>query len=143
MAMITLCAFAAQAQDKAAITITGEAPREAKTVYAFYNIQNERDSAAVTDGKFTLSVSKPINTFVTLTTNGKDPVIVVADGNPLHVNLTNGTIVGSSLNQEFLNNQKSSWRPKSPFKTCQRNMPSWQETPPHRPRHSCEPSCHR
>ena len=115
MAMITLCAFAAQAQDKAAITITGEAPREAKTVYAFYNIQNERDSAAVTDGKFTLSVSKPINTFVTLTTNGKDPVIVVADGNPLHVNLTNGTIVGSSLNQEFLNNQKKLLEAQKPL----------------------------
>ena len=103
MAMTALCAFAAQAQDNVAFTITGEAPLETKTVYAIYNNNaSGMDSVAVTDGKFTLNISKPANTFVTMATPTKEDITVVADGQPIHVNLTNGTIVASSLNQKFL-----------------------------------------
>lgn len=107
MVMMTLCAFAAQAQENVAITITGEVPQDTKTVYVFYdNNSRGRDSVAVAGGKFTLNCSKPTNTFVTFTTNGDDDITVVADGNPIHVDLTNGTIIASSLNQKFLNIQK-------------------------------------
>ena len=107
MAALALCALCAWAQDNAAFTITGEAPLDAKMVYAIYdNARNQVDSAAVTAGKFTLKGEKPANTFVTVTAGGEKSVTVVADGQPIHVNLTNGTIVASSLNQKFLNVQK-------------------------------------
>ena len=103
MAALALCALCAWAQDNAAFTITGEAPQDAKMVYAIYNnTHNQMDSVAVTGGKFTLKGEKPANTFVTVTTGDNDAITVVADGQPIHVNLTNGTIVASSLNQKFL-----------------------------------------
>ena len=90
MAALALCALSAWAQDNAAFTITGEAPLDAKMVYAIYNnARNQVDSAAVTAGKFTLKGEKPANTFVTVTTGDNDAITVVADGQPIHVNLTN------------------------------------------------------
>ena len=103
MAALALCALSAWAQDNAAFTITGEAPQDAKMVYAIYNnTHNQMDSVAVTGGKFTLKGEKPANTFVTVTTDDNNAITVVADGQPIHVNLTNGTIIASSLNQKFL-----------------------------------------
>ncbi len=103
MAALALCALCAWAQDNAAFTITGEAPQDAKMVYAIYNnTHNQMDSVAVTGGKFTLKGEKPANTFVTVTTGDNNAITVVADGQPIHVNLTNGTIIASSLNQKFL-----------------------------------------
>ena len=107
MVMMVYCAIAIQAQNNVTITITGEVPQDKKAVYVFYDDNwGVRDSAIVSNDKFTLKTNKPANTFITVTTNGHDAITVVADGNPIHVNLVNGTIIASTLNQKFLNIQK-------------------------------------
>lgn len=115
MAMLALCAIGVQAQDNVAITITGEAPQDTKTVYVCCNNWRQRDSTTVTNGQFTYKTDKPANTFITVTTNGKDDITVVADGDPIHVNLASGTIIASSLNQKFLNIQKEIAQTQAPL----------------------------
>lgn len=117
LAMLALCVIAAQAQPKATtITITGEAPQDVKNIYVFYDDNwSLKDSTAVNNGKFTLKVNKPANTFIAVTTNGYDAITVVADGDPIHVNLVNGSIIASSLNQKFLGIQNELKKQEQPL----------------------------
>lgn len=105
-ALAIFMATAMQAQD-AEYVITGTAPATVQWVYYIENAQfNRIDSVATKEGKFQISGTKPLNTFISVTTDGQDAVTIINDRTPVTMNLSNANVTGSAQNVQFANLQK-------------------------------------
>jgi hypothetical protein len=105
-AAVALMATAMQAQN-AEYVITGTAPANAKMVYYYDNGQYRKtDSATVSNGKFQLNGTKPLNTFITVATDASHSITVINDRTPITVNLNNQSVTGSAQNVQFVALQK-------------------------------------
>lgn len=81
--------------------ITGIVPDTIKKVYLYVSGQREAtDSAAVSNGKFTMNGSQPLNEIMVVDINNKG-VSFFNDGTPIEINLTNRTLSGSELNKKL------------------------------------------
>ena len=105
-AAVALMATAMQAQN-AEYVITGTVPANAKMVYYYDNGQfRKTDSATVSNGKFQLNGTKPLNTFITVATDASHSITVINDRTPITVNLNNQSVTGSAQNVQFVALQK-------------------------------------
>lgn len=102
-AAVTMTVLAAQAQTTA-YAIKGTCPSDVKTVYIVDPIQQYApvDSATVTNGTFSFSGSKDKDAVLGIAPKGaKSFTVFFNDGTPLTVNLTDGTVKGSALNEKL------------------------------------------
>lgn len=81
--------------------ITGIVPDTIKKVYLYVSGQREAtDSTAVSNGKFTMNGSQPLNEIMVVAINNKG-VSFFNDGTPIEINMTNRTLSGSELNKKL------------------------------------------
>ncbi|MCI6618821.1 MAG: AhpC/TSA family protein [Prevotella sp.] len=91
----------------ASYVITGTAPKDVKMVYLMVgNNYVSVDSAVVNDGKFQLSGSQPLNTFLTVMADRRHAVTALNDHTPITMNLNTFSVTGSAVNVRFGNFQK-------------------------------------
>lgn len=108
IAAILMAVLPMKAQN-AEYVISGTAPKGTDKVYIYANdLQRgeKPDSIDVKDGKFQISGTKPLNSFLVVTTDGENSVAAVNDHTPITMNLATGTVGGSPLNVQFGNFQK-------------------------------------
>ncbi len=102
-AAVVITALSAQAQTTA-YSIKGTCPADVKMVYIVDPMQRYApvDSATVTNGTFALSGSKDKDAVLGIAPKGAQTITVFFnDGTPLTVDLTDGTIKGSALNEKL------------------------------------------
>lgn len=81
--------------------ITGIVPDTIKKVYLYVSGQREAtDSTTVSNGKFTMNGSQPLNEIMVVDINNKG-VSFFNDGTPIEINMTNRTLSGSELNKKL------------------------------------------
>lgn len=100
IAALALATLSANAQDTA-YKITGTVPADVKTVYlGVMNARQPVDSAAVTDGKFTLDGTRQKDELLMIIT-GDYYLPVFNDGTPIDLNTVAKTFSGSELNKKL------------------------------------------
>lgn len=100
IAALALATLSANAQDTA-YKITGTVPADVKTVYlGVMNARQPVDSAAVTDGKFTLDGTRQKDELLMIIT-GDYYLPVFNDGTPIDLNTVAKTFTGSELNKKL------------------------------------------
>ncbi|MGI6223135.1 MAG: thioredoxin-like domain-containing protein [Prevotella sp.] len=98
---VALATLVAQAQDTKYV-ITGSAPDTVKEVVVLQNLdQQSMKKVAVTNGKFSLEGTAPVNAFISVVAGPENGVTVVNDRTPITMNLKNGSVTGSPLNVQF------------------------------------------
>lgn len=81
--------------------ITGTVPDTIKKVYLYVSGQREAiDSTSVSNGKFTMNGSQPLNEIMVVDINNKG-VSFFNDGTPIEINMTSRTLSGSELNKKL------------------------------------------
>lgn len=100
IAALALATLSANAQDTA-YKITGTVPADVKMVYlGVMNARQPVDSAAVTDGKFTLDGTRQKDELLMIIT-GDYYLPVFNDGTPIDLNTVAKTFTGSELNKKL------------------------------------------
>ena len=100
-------AVSIQAQN-ADYVISGTAPDSVKKVFIISNLNfAQQDSAVVKGGKFRISGSKPVNSFITVAYDRKHMATVVNDNTPITIDLKSLSVKGSVQNVQFADMQKN------------------------------------
>ena len=98
MAVLSL---GAQAQDTKYV-ITGTVPDSVKEVVVVQDLdQKTMRQVAVTNGKFSVEGTAPVNAFISVLSGRQGGLTMVNDRTPVTMNLKNGSMTGSPLNVQF------------------------------------------
>lgn len=101
LALMTVLSLGAQAQDTKYV-ITGTVPDSVKEVVVVQDLdQKTMRQVAVTNGKFSVEGTAPVNAFISVLSGRQGGLTMVNDRTPVTMNLKNGSMTGSPLNVQF------------------------------------------
>ena len=101
LALMAVLSLGAQAQDTKYV-ITGTVPDSVKEVVVVQDLdQKTMRQVAVTNGKFSVEGTAPVNAFISVLSGRQGGLTMVNDRTPVTMNLKNGSMTGSPLNVQF------------------------------------------
>ena len=105
LAMLSVATFASAQNETKDYQVSGVVPDGISKVYIYKSnglgSPEMLDSIAITDGRFTMSGTRPAYDLLSLGTKGINSILFFNDGEPLMMDFVNDIISASLLNEKF------------------------------------------